>query len=152
MVNTHNIQSQTQNLNINSGMFLFQNSEDKVDYWKKSACGFYVLLVAQSYPTLCNPMNCSPPGSSVRGIFQTRILEWVAIRYSRRSSPPRDQTQFSYITGRSFTILATREVQVLCCSNAIYKDFTPPSSLHLLVLSSDSLRALSVWWPRALCI
>ena len=40
MVNTHNIQSQTQDLNINSVMFLFQNSEDKVDYWKKSACGF----------------------------------------------------------------------------------------------------------------
>ena len=45
--------------------------------------------VAQSCLTLCNPMGCSPPGSSVRGIFQARILEWVAI-FSRGSSQPRD--------------------------------------------------------------
>ena len=42
--------------------------------------------VAQSCPTLCNPMDCSLPGSSVHGIFQTRILEWVAISFSRGSS------------------------------------------------------------------
>ena len=46
-------------------------------------------LFAQSYLTLCDPMDCSPPGSSVRGIFQARILEWVAIPFSRESSPPR---------------------------------------------------------------
>ena len=40
------------------------------------------VLVAQSSPTLCDPMDCSTPGSSVHGIFQTRILEWVAISYS----------------------------------------------------------------------
>ena len=45
-------------------------------------------LVAQSCPTLtlCDPMDCSPPGSSVHGIFQARILEWVAISFSRGSS------------------------------------------------------------------
>ena len=42
--------------------------------------------VTQSCPTFCNPMDCSPPGSSVRGILQTRTLEWVAISYSRASS------------------------------------------------------------------
>ena len=47
-------------------------------------------LVAKSCRTLCNPMDCSLPGSSVHGIFQTRILEWVAISFSRGSSPPRD--------------------------------------------------------------
>ena len=47
-------------------------------------------LVAKSCPTLCNPMNCSPPGSSVQGIFQARILEWVAISSSRGSSRPKD--------------------------------------------------------------
>ena len=41
------------------------------------------VLVAQSCPTLCDPMDCSPPGSSVHGIFQARILEWVAISFSR---------------------------------------------------------------------
>ena len=49
------------------------------------------LLVAQSYLTLCNPMDYSPPGSSIQEILQARILEWVAIPFSRGSSPPRDQ-------------------------------------------------------------
>ena len=62
------------------------------------------VLVAQSYPTLSDPMDCTLPGSSVPGILQTRILEWVAIPFSRESSPPRDQTQFSYIAGRFFTV------------------------------------------------
>ena len=49
-------------------------------------------------------MDCSPPGSSVLGIFQARILEWAAISFSRGSSWPRDQTQVSCIAGRFFTI------------------------------------------------
>ena len=48
------------------------------------------VLVAQSCLTLCDPMDCSPPGSSVHEIFQARILEWVAISFSRGSSQPRD--------------------------------------------------------------
>ena len=56
------------------------------------ACFF---LVAKSYPTLCDPMDCSPPGSSVHGILQARILEWVAISFSRGSSRPRDRTHIS---------------------------------------------------------
>ena len=46
--------------------------------------------VAQSCPTLCDPMDYSLPGSSVHGIFQARVLEWVAISFSRRASQPRD--------------------------------------------------------------
>ena len=57
----------------------------------------------QSYLTLCNPMDCSPPGSSVHGVSQARILEWVAISSSRGSSRPRDGTQVSRIAGRLFT-------------------------------------------------
>ena len=49
--------------------------------------------VAQLCPSLCDPMDCSPPGSSVHGIFQTRILEWVATSSSKGSSPPRDWTE-----------------------------------------------------------
>ena len=60
------------------------------------------LLIAQSCQTLGNPMDCSPPGSSVHGILQARILEWVAISVSRGSSHPRDQTQVSCIAGRFF--------------------------------------------------
>ena len=67
------------------------------------------MLVIQSSPALCNPMDCSPPGSSVHGIFLARVLEWVAIPFSRESSKPRDQTQVSCMAGRSFTISVTRE-------------------------------------------
>ena len=67
--------------------------------------------VSQSYPTLCDPMDCSLLGSSIHGIFQARILEWAAISFSRRTSPPRDQTRVSHIVGRRFTIWATRAEQ-----------------------------------------
>ena len=60
--------------------------------------------VAQSCPTLCDPMNCSPSGSSVHGIFQARMLEWIAISFSRGSSRPRNQTRVSRIAGRHFTV------------------------------------------------
>ena len=59
---------------------------------------------------LCDPMDCSQPGFSIHGIFQARVLEWVAISFSRGSSRPRDWTQVSCIAGRHFTIWATREV------------------------------------------
>ena len=67
--------------------------------------------VAQSCPTLCDPMDCSPPASSVHGILQARILEWVAISFSRGSSQPRDWTRVSCIAGRRFILWATREAQ-----------------------------------------
>ena len=65
--------------------------------------------VAQSCPTLWDSVDCSLPGSSVHGILQARILEWVAISFSRGSSPPRDQTQVSRVVGRCFTLWATRK-------------------------------------------
>ena len=55
-------------------------------------------------------MDCSLPGSSVHGIFQARILEWVAISFSRRPSWSRDWTQVFHIVGRHFTVWATRKV------------------------------------------
>ena len=67
------------------------------------------MLVAQSCPTLCDPMDSSPPGSSVHGILQARILEWVAIPFFRKSSQPSDLTQAFCTAGRFFTIWATRE-------------------------------------------
>ena len=65
--------------------------------------------VTQSCPTLYDPMNCSPPGSSVHGIFQARVLDWDVISFSRGSSRPRDQTWVFCIAGRRSTIWATRE-------------------------------------------
>ena len=67
--------------------------------------------VSQLCPTLCHPMDCSLQHSSVHGIFQARVLEWVAISFFRGSSQPRDRTWVSCIAGRCFTIWATREVQ-----------------------------------------
>ena len=54
-------------------------------------------------------MDCSPPGSSIHGILQATILEWVAFSFSKESSWPRDQTQVSRIAGRCFKHWATRE-------------------------------------------
>ena len=62
-----------------------------------------VVCVCSVSQTLCNPMDCSPPGSSVHEISWGRILEWVAISYSRESSQPRDQNWVSCIAGRFFT-------------------------------------------------
>ena len=60
---------------------------------------------------LCDPMDCSPPGSSLHGILQARVLEWVAISFSRGSSQPRDRTQVSHVVGRCFNLWATREAR-----------------------------------------
>ena len=58
----------------------------------------------QSHLTLCNPVDCSPPGFSVHGILQARVLEWVAMPSSRGSSQPKDWTQVSHIADGFFTI------------------------------------------------
>ena len=58
----------------------------------------------QSCPTLCDPMDSSLPSSSVHGIFQAIVLEWIAISFSRVSSQPRDRTWVSRIVDRCFTI------------------------------------------------
>ena len=71
------------------------------------------VLVAQLCPTLCDPVDCSLPSSSVHGTPQARILEWVATPYYRGSSRPRDRTWVSCIAGRFFTLWATREASVL---------------------------------------
>ena len=65
--------------------------------------------VAQSCLTLCDPMDCNPPGSSVHGILQAKILELVAISSFRGSSRPRDKTQVFCIARRFFSVQATRE-------------------------------------------
>ena len=85
-------------------------------FWNNYLCIYNKLIwisvcmhaqVLQLCPTLCNPMNCSPPGSLVHGIFQARILEWVTMPSSRGSSWPRDQTHISWISciaGQFFAI------------------------------------------------
>ena len=72
-------------------------------------CMCVCVLVAQLCLTLCDSMDCSSPGSYVHRILQARILEWVAIPFSRAASQPRDGTWVSHIEGRFFTGWATRE-------------------------------------------
>ena len=72
-----------------------------------------VCEVAQLCPTLCKPVDCSPPGSSIHGILQARILEWVAISFSRGSSQPRDRTWVSCTAGRRSILWATRDILLL---------------------------------------
>ena len=109
----------------------------------KPAFLWYVcVLVAKSCLTLCDPMDCGPPGSSVHGILQARILEWVAISFSRGSSQLRDQIpaqgsnpQVSCITGRLFTIWATRETFII-------KVRYWPINFFVVALSN----LISGWW------
>ena len=91
---------------------------------KKKECSinFIYLKVDQLCLILCDPMDCT-----IHGIFQARILEWVAIPFSRGSSQPRDRTQVSCIAGGFFTSWATREAQE--CS-----DYTQLHSSNMLVL------------------
>ena len=93
---------------LQSHKYLIPIRDAKLRPMQHQKCNVCV-LVAKSCPTLCNPMDCSPPGSSVHGILQARILEWVAVPFSRGSSRPRDQTQVSCVAGRFFIVWATRE-------------------------------------------
>ena len=74
--------------------------------------GYCCCSVPKLCPTLCDPMDCSPPGSSVLGISQARILEQVASSFSRRSSRLRDWTRISCLAGRLFT---TEPLGKPCC-------------------------------------
>ena len=103
------------------------------------------VLVAQSFPTLCNSMDCSPPGSSVLGILQARIREWVAIPFSRGSSWPRYWTWVSCIAGRFFTIWASRFLWI----STMKKPRKLKELIEILVknVADNSYRGKSEW-PR----
>ena len=91
-------------------------TSEKVCDWLISLCWWCLENESISCSVLsdsCDPMGYSLSGPSVHGILQARILEWVAIPFSRGSSWPRDQTQFSHITGRFFTVWATRQALVI---------------------------------------
>ena len=87
-----------------------------------------VCAVALLCPTLCNPVDCSPPGASVHGILQARVLEWVAIAFSTGSSPPRDGTRVSCVPCAGRQILyhcATREAQLLVKAAGVHGNGSP---------------------------
>ena len=79
--------------------------------------------VAQLCLTLYDPMDCSLPCSSLHGIFQARVLEWVAISFFGGSSQPRDRTWVSHIVDRCFIVWATREVWDECSCVVVWTFF-----------------------------
>ena len=118
------------------------------------------VLVAQSCLTLCDPIYYSQPGSSVHGIFYARILEWIAIPFSKGSSQLRDRTRVSCIVGRYFTVLATiisiknfqwgkekRNVNYLAVTSSLVILCTYP---RWLSISGFSMSVVSNYWgePR----
>ena len=100
-------------------------------------------LVTQSRPTLCNTMDHSPPASSVHGILQARILEWIAFPFSRGSSQPRNWTRVSCIAGGFFTIWVTREAPMWMsiCLKIVFK---AKNNLSFR-LSSKQCKELEKW-------
>ena len=99
-----------------------------------------VCVCAQSCPTFCDPMDCSPPGSSVHGIFQASIVEWVAISFFRGSSLPRDWTCVSCVS---------------CIAGWFFTTEPPVASLRMTETSTKSSKVpisliemmKSVWRP-----
>ena len=81
----------------------------KTEDYKIHICVFSTTQnkLAQSCPTLCDPMDCSLSGTSVHGIFQARVLEWIATALSKGSSRSKDRTRVSRIADRCFTVWAT---------------------------------------------
>ena len=107
---------------------LFVPKYFSVDFLKtrtRESYGKVKVLVAQLYATLC---DCDPPGSSVHGISQTRVLEWVAIPFFRGSSLPRNWTRVSHIADRFFTSWATRN-SLRCVAHIKNFQFPQQSSL-----------------------
>ena len=108
------------------------------------------MLVTQLCLTLYDPMDCSSPGSSVYGILQPRILEWVAIPFSRGSSQPRDWTQDSHTAGRFFTSWAIREAnnKLLMKLNLFWGDSRTGPVVKSLPSNATDLGLISGQGPR----
>ena len=111
-----------QNLHVGQEATELDMEQQTVPNWERSMSRLYivtllfnlhaectVLIAPQLCPSLCNPTDYTPPGSSVHGVLQARILEWVAISFSRGSMRPRSWTQLSSTAGRFYNIWATRE-------------------------------------------
>ena len=110
--------------------------------WKKVK-----VLVPQPCVTLCDPMNCSPPGSSLHGIFQTRILEWVAIHFSTGIFPAQDRNQVSCIAGEKkfFTSWATRNHHIFQ-TKKIKGAWILPTNYLFICFSALVYKQIILYW------
>ena len=102
--------------------------------------------VAQFYLTLCSPMDCSLPCSSVHGILQARVLEWGASSFSRGSSQPRDLTWVSHIVGKCFSHLSHQGSQTSLTDRlwlkqiTLYSQWTSPNWMKTFIVKGWGLR------------
>ena len=125
--------------------------------WLRSWTPYCQGKVTQSCPTLCDPMGCSLPGSSVHGIFQAIVLEWIVISFSKGSSRPRDRTRVSHIVDRHLTVWATREASGFPYFLQFKSEFcnkeswSEPQSAPGLVFA-DWIELLHLWLQRILSI
>ena len=106
-----------------------------IEYYLKIFC----CLSSKSCLTLCNPMDCSPTVSSVHGVLQARILEWLVIFFSRESSWPMSWTRVSCIAVRFFTFCTTRKTHFCLTHNLIFQEICFSSW-------NFGLRLLLFWW------
>ena len=116
-----------------------------VTYYMQCMC-VCVCARAQSHLTLCDPMDCRSPVFSIRGIFQARILEWVAISYSRLSSQPRDRTCVSCFSCIGRWILyhcSTTMCQALCWIPFLFRCSKPLQNRYYIV--DEKLRSRAVF-------
>ena len=112
----------------------------------------------QSCPTLCDPIDGSPSGSTIAGILQARTLEWVAISFSRASSWPRNRTQVSRIAGTFFNSWATREAHSTAAAAKLLQscptlcdpwDGSPPGSPIHGILQARTLKWVAISFSNA---
>ena len=149
-----------------SSALLPLHPDQRISHLSKYSVSFLLLLflfwwhwiseVTQSCPTLCDPMDCSPPGSSIHGILQARILGggrggWVAISFSRGSSQPRDLTQVSRIAGRHFNLWATRNPSPIWpgCNLSFKLNMLPGRHSHFLGIEISESAEPKLWEQEA---
>ena len=107
------------------------------------SCCIFVELLSRIW-LFCNPMDCSPPGSSVHGISQARILEWAAVSLSRGSSWPRDWTRVSCLANRFFTTEPPGKPHFLSCT--FKKVFSLDDvSKWKIILDFSSVFKFNIW-------
>ena len=116
-----------------ASLLIKRNTHTEIIPFPLFAVDMSVFVCVQSCPTRCNPMDCRLPGSSVHGTSQAKILEWVAISYSRGSSRPKDRSCVSCSASGFFTNWATREAS--CCF---------PEKLWIYISSSNIWDCLTV--------
>ena len=133
-----------QKLRLNFNCVFFQYHFGALSNRPVSVCS-----VTQSCPTLCNLMDCSPPHSSVHGIFHAGILEWVAISYSMRPSRPRDQTHVSCISCTGRSAAAAAKSLHLCPTLCDPIDGSPPGSTVPGILQARTLEWVGISFSDA---